>query len=512
LFVTALAFVALAPAANATFPGANGKIAFSGPLGYWNNPSEDSQIETINGDGSARSVLIPAGHQPSWSPDGIKIAYASPSAVERGLWIADADGSNAHSIINPTGNNTDFLSPTWSPDQTKLAYTVVHPCNEITCVRNQLWLVNADGTGATQVTGGGLTEPYAVKWSPDGSWLLVKDLSYPTGSVSDPNQGIWLVRPDGSDSRHVCTCTTNAFAWSPDASRILVNTQTMKLDNSDQRSLGFATDFVPGDGAFSPDGSKIVLSGCINTSSGCAPRDLWVTNADGTGHVDITNTPNVDESLVDWQPIPATYVRPRGASPLLASLVPAYGQCTNGNRTHGAPLAFPSCAPPIQRSGWLTVGTPDSNFEPANSVSSVRYTVQAGNPATTADVKIAASMSDIRNKSDLSDYAGELQVVSVLRISDRDNTPNPGGPGPATVVDTPLSVTVPCTPTPAAPHDGSLCAVSTSANAIASGTVKEGKRAIWGMDQVLAYDGGQDGLAATHDGETVFLDQGLFVP
>ena len=41
------------------------------------------------------------------------------------------------------------------------------------------------------------------------------------------------------------------------------------------------------------------------------------------------------------------FPRPKGASPLRASLVPAFNQCTSGNRTHGASLSFPSCASPV---------------------------------------------------------------------------------------------------------------------------------------------------------------------
>src|SRR6266540_822347 len=74
--------------------------------------------------------------------------------------------------------------------------------------------------------------------------------------------------------------------------------------------------------------------------------------------------------MVVSQVASATHVRPKGASPLHASLVPAYKQCTGtGNRTHGAPLAFPSCAPPVQTSNSLTVGTPDANGAGANSIS-----------------------------------------------------------------------------------------------------------------------------------------------
>ena len=58
---------------------------------------------------------------------------------------------------------------------------------------------------------------------------------------------------------------------------------------------------------------------------------------------------------------PPGYPRPEGASPLRVSLVPAYQECTAPDRTHGPPLAFPSCASPQQESSELTVGTPDAN-------------------------------------------------------------------------------------------------------------------------------------------------------
>ena len=69
------------------------------------------------------------------------------------------------------------------------------------------------------------------------------------------------------------------------------------------------------------------------------------------------------------------FPRPAGASPLRASLVPAYNACTSANRTHGPALAYPSCNPPVRSSGPLTVGTPDANGFAANSVSFVRFGV-----------------------------------------------------------------------------------------------------------------------------------------
>jgi acyl-homoserine lactone acylase PvdQ len=208
------------------------------------------------------------------------------------------------------------------------------------------------------------------------------------------------------------------------------------------------------------------------------------------------------------------YARPKGATPLRVSLVPAYRACSAPNRTHGAPLAFGSCAAPVQRSDYLTVGTGDANGKITNSVGSVRFDVAPGDPLATgdqADVLVDASLSDVRNQSGLGDYAGELGVGSTLRITDRNNgSGGPSGSDPATVSDLPLGVTMPCVAT-ADPSIGGSCAVSTSLDSLVPGTVREGDRSIWQLDQVTVSDGGSDGLVSTSP-NTLFARQGVFVP
>lgn len=205
------------------------------------------------------------------------------------------------------------------------------------------------------------------------------------------------------------------------------------------------------------------------------------------------------------------YPRPKGATPVHASLVPAFQQCTAGaaNRTHGPPLANPSCNPPAQASGFLTVGTPDANGQAPNAAGSVRWVVLVGNPGTPADeadVSINVSMLDVRKKSDLSDYTGELQVSQTLRVTDRNNGPGETG----TVSDVGFAVGVPCVAT-ASTSVGSTCSVNTSADAVMPSSVVEGDRAIWQSGQVRVFDGGSDGVAST-TGNTLFAVQGVFVP
>jgi hypothetical protein len=203
------------------------------------------------------------------------------------------------------------------------------------------------------------------------------------------------------------------------------------------------------------------------------------------------------------------YPRPRGATPLRASLVPAYRQCTAPNRQHGGPLNVGSCNPPAQESGYLTVGTMDANGSTPSFVGSVRMDVVTGNANTVADeadVRYRVSMTDVRKKSDLSDYTGQVRVASTVRITDRYNGPSEVG----TASDLVLPLTVPCTGT-GDTAVGSTCAVTTTQDAVTPNSVLEERRSNWQMGQINVYDGGPDGVASTQD-NTLFAVQGLFVP
>jgi hypothetical protein len=207
------------------------------------------------------------------------------------------------------------------------------------------------------------------------------------------------------------------------------------------------------------------------------------------------------------------YPRPKGATPLRVSLVPAFQECLsdNANRRHGSPLAVPSCNPPQLASNQLTVGTLDANGNPANSVGSVRLDSRLGNPNTSdndADVDVAVSISDVRSQGDLSDYTGEVQVTSALRITDRQN--GTSQKEPATTQDTSFPMTVPCAAT-ASTSVGGTCSLASSFNAIVPGAVVEENRAIWQLSEIRVYDGGADGLAST-DPNTLFMRQGVFAP
>jgi hypothetical protein len=232
-------------------------------------------------------------------------------------------------------------------------------------------------------------------------------------------------------------------------------------------------------------------------------------NRDGSGVSNVTNTSGVDESAFGWAR-PTGYPRPKGASPLRVSFVTAYAPCTAANRTHGPPLGFGSCNPPAKESQHLTVGTGDSNGRPARNEGYLRLATVPGIPSTPADeadVAISFFSDDVFNL-DLTDYTGELRASVPITITDQDNTPQPGA---ATTPPFNLRVDPTCTPT-GDPQEGSTCSASTTADALIPGLIKEGRRTIWQLGQVVVYDGGPDGDTGTVTGDTVFARQGVFIP
>jgi hypothetical protein len=207
----------------------------------------------------------------------------------------------------------------------------------------------------------------------------------------------------------------------------------------------------------------------------------------------------------------SAYTRPKGATPMRVSLAPAYAPCPVPNSQHGAPLAFGSCNPPRLESRYLTVGTPDANGQPADSTGSVRLDVVAGDPSTPADeadVRVGARISDVRSSANLSDYTGELQAKLTLRITDTSS--GSSGSDPATSVDAPLRITIPCSATSGT--TGGTCSIATTADTVLPGVVPEGRRSVWELGPVEVFDGGADGLASSTGDNSLFADQGLFVP
>jgi WD40-like Beta Propeller Repeat len=377
----------------------------------------------------------------------------------------NADGTGQANLTNNAALDT---GPAWSPSGEKIAFATTRDGN------SEIYVMNPDGTGQTNLTNNAATDS-GPDWSPDGAKIAF-------ASRRDGNGEIYVMAADGSNPTRL---TTNG-----------------------------AGDFSP---AFSPDGQKITFRSNRDGNG----YEIYVMNTDGSNQTRLTQNTWLDVDP-DWQPTAAGYPRPKGATPTRVSLVLAYKPCSasSANSTHGAPLVGPSCKPPLQASSFLSVGTPDANGAQANAVGSVRFDVKINASPTPSDVLINARTTDVRCKTAASttcaganalagpDYAGELQARVSLRITDLLNG---SAATPATVVDSSFPVTVPCSGT-VDTSVGAACAISTSSNTLVPGFVKTGERAIFELGQVQVFDGGSDGAVSTTADNTLFMDEGLFVP
>jgi TolB protein len=517
-----------APPANATFPGSNGIVAFTN---FDGTPANSSQVFTVSPDGTGRTQLTYTEYgarTPRWSPDGTKIAFSETLDVFglRGIAVINADGSGETLITS--GANFD-IDPAWSPDGSKIAFSRRGDCGQNPdCRERDIYTVNPDGSGLAQVThANGLAEGN-LDWSPNGVTIAFT-------AVTGGSTHIYTVKPDGTGQTQLTSGSASDDwpSWSPNGRKIAFDSHrnatgqcgfgcnielyVMNADGTAQTRLTNEPE-VDTSPAWSPDGTKLVFGRWSCTPSMTCTGGVHAMNADGTGISPLTN--QWQDGIADWQPIPYTgYPRPRGASPMRVSLVPAYKSCTAPNRTHSAPLAFPSCQPPVQTSGFLTVGTPDANGAGVNSVGSMTLRVKTTLPE---DVLISGSISDVRclpvtavtvcnsvNGSGGPDYSGELQGNATIRVTDHYN--GPGGDDAATVQDISFPVSLTCANTAGTTIGGS-CNVTTSGGVVCPECgIRAGKRTVVETAQFQVFDGGLDGRIATND-NTLFMDQGVFVP
>jgi hypothetical protein len=492
------------------------------------------------------------------SSDGVHVFYETSEPVAAGDTDSSQDVYDRATLVSAPGNGAfDAFFDGSSDDGSRAFFSTDEPLAAGDTDSQFDVYERAGGTTTKVSSGNGASDVLFTGASADGSHVFYEtdepiaagdtDTSrdvYDRGTlVSAGGNGTFDAVFDGTsdDGLHVFFQTDEQLTGTDTDSAtdvyeriggvtMLVSTGSAELDalfegiSSDGARAFFATDepLVAGDSDLQRDvyeragGATTLLSTGPAGGNGAFPADFTGTSDDGSRVFFETSEPLVaadtDTSLDLYSAgIDAGYARPRGATPFRVSLVPAYGACSAPNSQHGAPLAFGSCKPPVQASSTLTVGTPDANGGLPQSIGSMRLDVLAGDPDTAADeadVAAVISISDVRRRSDLSDYTGQLRALLDARITDRSN--GSSRTDSATGTDTAIPVTVPCAAT-ADTGVGATCATATTIDALLPGAVVEGKRAIWQLGGVTVEDGGADGVASTTP-NTPFARQGVFIP
>jgi len=249
--LTTLATLALAPAASATFPDRNGRIAFQAQTDH------GVQIFTVRPNGhDLRQITHVDGDAayPDWSPDGRRIAFA---VNDCSVAIMDADGSYLSLIADDP--NLCQSDPSFTPDGSRLVF---EHFDWMGTGLDEVWSMKPDGSDKGVVTGAGAVD---ANVSPDGRKLSFK---------GPPDGALFVQNMDGSGLIQVSPSVSVAYKsdWAPDGQHLVfsddsepgpndpVNIAIVRPDGSD---LQFLTDYTgpvrASVGGYSPDGQWIVF-------------------------------------------------------------------------------------------------------------------------------------------------------------------------------------------------------------------------------------------------------------
>ena len=281
-------------------PPANGKIAFDASV------RRSRVIISMNPDGSGQKQLTKNNYDSSarWSPDGTKIAFQrSTNSLHFEIYSMNADGTGITQLTNDQ-NNSSF-QPTWSPDGTQIAFAK-GPDGGST---SDIYVINSNGTGSlTNLTNLPAAFNVSPAWSPDGT--LIAFGSARNGSSED----IWVMNSNGTNQQNLTSAFTVAGnestsqerwpAWSPSSNRIAFYTNRDGLNlfhiyliNPDGTGITAQTTLGAAtfdfDPTWSPDGTKIAFA---SNRTGTA-NEVYVMDA--TTPESTTNTPTALTNLGD---------------------------------------------------------------------------------------------------------------------------------------------------------------------------------------------------------------------